>query len=60
MSAIIKGIIKELEDSNGKISRALERQSDLLEQLKISLGHDFESELQTKLNDLRTQLEQGD
>jgi len=48
MSAVIEGVIEKLEC-------ALERQRDLLEQLK-ALEHDFDSELQARLADLRTQL----
>jgi len=53
MSAVIEGIIKELE-------RTFERQRDLLEQLKSALEHDFDSELQAQIANLRTQLEQAD
>jgi hypothetical protein len=57
MSAVIEGIIKELERALER-QRAPERQRDLLKQLKLALDHDFESELQARLADLRTQLEQ--
>ena len=58
MSAVIKGIVEELEHALERQHDLLEQLRDLLEQLKPALEHDFDSELQARLADLRTQLEQ--